>query len=92
MVRKSQTIHTNISGYVHLEGYIPADSSGVTIATGYDLGHGDDISACVGRALWAKLAPYRNLKTRVSLLLCAQVREQSNGAALMSMGPFGEKM
>ena len=55
-------------GYLYLEGYIPTSGSGVTIATGYDLGHGPNIFNCLNDAdLKAKLTPYRGLKTRTAV-------------------------
>ena len=52
-------------GYMFLEGYIPKPASGVTIATGYDLGHGPNIFSCLNdAALVAKLKPYKGLKTQ----------------------------
>ena len=55
-------------GYMFLEGYIPTAGSGVTIATGYDLGHGPDIFGCLDDAnLKSKLTPFKGLKTRASV-------------------------
>ena len=55
-------------GYMYLEGYIPTAGSGVTIATGYDLGHGPNIFGCLNdSALKAKLTPYKGLKTRAAV-------------------------
>ena len=52
-------------GYMYLEGYIPTRRSGVTIATGYDLGWGPDIFGCLNDAkLESKLTPFRGLKSR----------------------------
>ncbi len=49
-----------------LTGYVPKNS-GATIASGYDIGNGPDISSCVGSSIWAKLRPYRGHKTPASL-------------------------
>ena len=55
-------------GYMFLEGYIPTAGSGVTIATGYDLGHGPNIFCCLNdTALKTKLTPFRGLKTRAAV-------------------------
>ena len=54
-----------VEGYMYLEGYIPTSRSGVTIATGYDLGWGPDIFGCLNDAnLESKLTPYRGLKSQ----------------------------
>ena len=55
-------------GYMYLEGYIPKSSSGVTIATGYDLGWGPNIFGCLNDAtLESKLTPYKGLKSRYAV-------------------------
>ena len=55
-------------GYMYLEGYIPTAGSGVTIATGYDLGHGPDIFSCMDDAtLKSKVTPFKGLKTRAEV-------------------------
>ena len=55
-------------GYLFLEGYIPSSKSGVTIATGYDLGNGPDISNCLDDGvLKSKLAPYKGLETKAAV-------------------------
>ena len=54
----------DVEGNIWLEGYIPLPGSGVTIATGYDLGHGPDLSSCLANSdLWNRLSPFRDLKT-----------------------------
>jgi len=55
-----------MEGYMYLTGYVPKNS-GATIASGYDIGNGPDISSCVGSIIWSKLKPYRNHKTLGSL-------------------------
>ena len=51
-----------------LEGYIPKAGSGVTVALGYDLGHGPDIKSCLNDpSLWSVLKPFRGLKSVKSL-------------------------
>ena len=53
---------------MYLEGYIPRDGSGVTIATGFDLGHGPDIFGCLDDVnLKSKLTPFKGLKTRAEV-------------------------
>ena len=55
-------------GYMYLQGYIPTDGSGVTIGTGYDLGHGPNIFDCLNNmGLKEKLTPYKGLKTRAAV-------------------------
>ena len=46
-------------GYMYLEGYIPRDGSGVTIATGFDLGHGPDIFGCLDDVFKPKVLKYK---------------------------------
>ena len=41
---------------------------GVTIASGYDIGHGPDISSCVGLTIWNLLKPFRGLKTKADIV------------------------
>ena len=48
-------------------GYVPTSGSGVTIASGYDIGHGTRLSTCLSTSLWQKLSPYTCCKNRVSL-------------------------
>lgn len=50
-----------------VRGYQPTSGSGVTIASGYDIGYGTDVSGCTGRALWSKLKPYRCCRSKASL-------------------------
>ena len=58
----------NTEGNIWLEGYIPSLGSGVTVATGYDLGHGPDISSCLNNTDLVKcLLPYRQLKSVAQL-------------------------
>jgi len=52
---------------MYLTGYVPTSGSGVTIASGYDIGNGPDISNCVGSSIWSKLKSYRNYKTQATL-------------------------
>ena len=55
-------------GYMFLEGYIPTSRSGVTIATGYDLGYGPDLFNCLNdEKLKSKLTPYRGLKSKTAV-------------------------
>jgi len=56
-----------VEGYMHLCGYIPSKKSGVTIATGYDLGHGPDISKCLNDKTNAKLERYKGHKTKAEV-------------------------
>ena len=62
--------HLNhVEGHIMLEGYVPLNGSGVTIATGYDLGHGSDISTCLkNSALWDRLKPFKGLKNMKAIL------------------------
>lgn len=48
-------------------GYVPTTHSGVTIASGYDIGHGSNIQSCVSQDLWSRLKPYRCCKTKLQL-------------------------
>ena len=49
-----------VEGGTWLEGYIPNADSGVTIATGYDLGAGPDLQDCLNdKNLWDALTPLR---------------------------------
>ena len=53
----------NVEGGIWLEGYIPRAGSGMTVATGYDLGFGPDLQSCLNDPnLWAALTPLRGLQ------------------------------
>jgi hypothetical protein len=41
---------------------------GVTIASGFDIGHGPDISSCVGSTIWNSLNPFRGLKKKADII------------------------
>lgn len=46
-----------------VRGYEPTAHSGVTIATGYDIGYGMNLARCLPGTIWAKLKPYRCCKS-----------------------------